>query len=177
MNKTILNIALAASAMLASSAAMASDGIITFTGEIQATTCAVLPGVGTGTGPGINVNMGTQNASGLSKPGATGTRRSFSLKLDEADAACSSNTGKVAEFIFGGDIDLSNGYLNTSVKNLQIRILHDHKPVHLQHETIDAGEYNTGAGFELPLVAEYYALDKVDTGGMSADLEYTLNFN
>lgn len=166
---------------LATSSAFASDGTITFSGEITDNTCTISGNSG-GT-PSFTVNLPKVAASALQAAGDVAGATPFDIKL----SGCSS-AGKVyTYFERGPNVDTSTGDLkNTAAahnaSNLQVRVTNadDDSQINMalgasqnSHQVdIDA----TSKSATLKYYAKYIATDAVTAGAVSTFVTYSMAY-
>ncbi|KVO87713.1 hypothetical protein WL21_04860 [Burkholderia ubonensis] len=178
--KKAFGLLVASFGLSAASIAQASDGTITFTGSIQATTCQVESGSAEPT-----VSLPTVGAAALSDAGKVSGRTPFQLRLTGCTAD-EKNPQKVRTFFeAGADVDTSTGRLNNSVatggaKNVQIQVLNDQ---HAQISLGQAGDQKSQAvtidkngNAVLNYFAEYYATGKAEAGKVESRIEFSLTY-
>jgi major type 1 subunit fimbrin (pilin) len=121
-SRSISAFAVGATLAALSGHALASDGTITFTGSVDASTCTV---VTTGTGGSFTVALPQVSSGTLAAVGKTAGDTAFTIKL----TGCSDIAGNVStNFEAGTATDLSTGRLNNTTlaggaTNVQIQLL------------------------------------------------------
>ncbi len=127
MKITSLNTALILSlgtAMLLPLHAQASDGLISFEGQITTRTCTIS---GNGAGKDFTVTLPTVSAQSLSTTSSWAGRTAFNIGL----SGCAPATGNVATYFEPGiSTDLATGFLKndsgaTQASNVQLQLLND----------------------------------------------------
>jgi len=178
--KKALSLLAASFGLSAASIAHASDGTVTFTGSIQATTCQVESG-----SKDRAVSLPTVGAAVLGDAGKTSGRTPFELRLTGCTAD-EKNPQKVRTFFEAGvDVDTSTGRLNNSAttgaaKNVQIQVLNN------QHEQISLGQagdqksqavtIDKNGNAVLNYFAEYYATGKAEAGKVNSRVQFSLTY-
>jgi len=171
MNKTLLSAALMAGvgiAAFAPQAANASDGTITFTGSISASTCTVSANGGSA------VALPNVSTSALSTVGETAAATPFSIALTGCTGL---NTGSVGVYFEPGASTLADGNLkNTSVggSNVEIQLLNGTQGVMTLNSTsgsqngTTAAVTTTSTSATLNYYAQYVAATAAATTGSVA---------
>lgn len=182
-------------AALASGSAMASDGTITFNGEITATTCEVSGG-GNGSGAGdITVTLPTVSASAL-PDGKTAGDSNFSLTLSGADCTDGKTAALWIEATQTPALDMATGALINQqaggAKNVQVRLVNpsNNNPIRLDiNEPVMNGDTDVansnqpaatiaGKTATLNYVAQYLAVGgDAEAGKVSTYLTYSMQYN
>lgn len=180
MNLSTLRLAFAGTALVASMAASAADGTITFTGDITATTCIVGPGTGAGgAAKAIKIKLPELATSALGTDGATNGDTDFSLKLG-GGADCVGQSGKLGKMAFSGaNINPTTGRLTNTgtAANVEVELVSAGTPLHLANDKIDFAVNATGDN-EFPMTARYRASGgAAGQGDVSTTVEYTLSYN
>jgi major type 1 subunit fimbrin (pilin) len=173
--------------------AHANSGVITFTGELVATSCVVTPGAGVGGGAGnINVNMGTVALSDLSQGNGSDFGAATQINLD---VDCSSGAGGLSSVKMIFDPRSGSGVNPGDTRLLQlspgagaatgvgIAIINDNnKIINMNaNETIDAPLVISGdtGKAELSMRAAYVlsgAPAQATVGVANATLPFTLKY-
>lgn len=199
MKKTLISTALAAVmgfAMLAPTVASASDGTITFNGQITDTTCTVTGG-GAATGTGnITVTLPTVSVSSLSGDGSTAGDTNFSLILSGANCTDGKTAALWIETTQTPALDTATGALTNQASggagNVEVRMVN---PANNQPINLGINDYvingasvvaannqpaytisgNTGT---LKYVAQYLAVGGAATAGaVNTYLTYSMQYN
>jgi major type 1 subunit fimbrin (pilin) len=166
-------LAIAAVAAL-SQAAQASDGTITFTGQLNTATCTI-----TG-GGNQTVTLPTLSTAALTSAGATAGDTLFNIAVTGCTAGL---TTANAYFEAGGNIDTATGRLkNTAAtNNVQIQLLNGSGTV--VNLAGVAGSQNTaaatltsGAGTQ-SFIARYYATGATTAGAVASSVTYSMVYN
>lgn len=166
---------LLAGATMASQAAFAANGTITFTGNVTAQTCTI-----NGTGSNnFTVTLPTVSASTLATSGQTAGRTPFSIVL----TACSPASGKVhAYFEPGSTVDPATGNLVLAAggaTNVQIGLLNNDLTA-IKLGAADASQnsksvdVSAAGGATLPFQAQYIATGVATAGAANSSVMYTL---
>lgn len=162
--------------MVAAGNGMASTGIITITGKVTATTCAVkVNNAGTGDG---TIVLPTVSVNDL-KNGETAGDTSFVI-----DVNCSAGVDHVKPYFEPTNVDATTGYLvntasTTAAQNVEVQLLdHTNKVINLISNDATAMDLADGAKTtQLRYTARYFAsgADAV-AGNVSTSAIYTLNY-
>ncbi|HEV6965650.1 fimbrial protein [Roseateles sp.] len=163
-------LAAAAAAIALSQAAQASDGTITFNGNLVASTCTI-----TG-GGNQTVTLPTLSTSTLASAGATAGDTLFTIAL----TGC---TGTQATTFFeaGANTDATTGRLKTNATNVQIQLLTDAAVVvnlagAAGSQNIGTVDTSTGSGSQ-SFIARYYATGATSAGAVSSSVTYSMIYN
>lgn len=199
MKKTLISTALAAVmgfAMLAPTIASASDGTITFNGQITDTTCTVTGG-GAATGTGnITVALPTVSVSSLPGKGSTAGDTAFSLILSGANCTDGKTAVLWIETTQTPALDTATGALTNQATggagNVEVRMVNpaNNQPINLginDYVTNGASVVaannqpaytisgNTGT---LKYVAQYLAAGAAASAGLvNTYLTYSMQYN
>lgn len=182
MRKTLISLAAIGCFALASTAAHANDGSITFTGTLVDMTCQVIVNNGSDNG---TVLLPTVSVAGLSGLGDTSGDTNFDIRL----AGCVGDKTKVVtEFLPGGsvteqgrlknELDLLTG---DGAGNVELQVLDGvtREPIQLGDSTqLTATKANIDAitgNATLPYVVRYYAT--TDSGVLPGKIESTVQFS
>ncbi|KVO47962.1 fimbrial protein [Burkholderia ubonensis] len=178
----MLSLVLVSAGLAAASAAHASDGTITFTGNVMASTCKV------DNGGSVDVSLPTVGANTLGAAGSTAGRTPFTLSLTECATGAGNPTKVSAVFEAGPTVDQTTGRLmldagteeRPAAKNVQISVLNDqHKAMQLGamgnqgSQVIDIASDGTA---KLNYFAEYYATGKAEAGSANSKVQYSLTY-
>lgn len=177
MNRTLLASLFGAGILVAAQAnALASDGTITFTGNIESDTCVVSVNGGSGT---ATVTLPTVSNRLLSESALTAGNTKFSINL----TACSNDGAVYAYFEQGANVDAASGKLTNSgtatnvVVQLKdsndgvINIGSDAQKTNPVSQVLDAN----GAA-QLFYSAEYYATGAAGAGTVSTSVTYSISY-
>lgn len=176
MNSKLLSALALASVTLVSQQASASDGTITFNGEIVANTCVVT----TGSGGSFTVTLPKVMASALASVGATAGRTPFQIALTGCNNA---QNGMNVHTYFepGSTVDSVTGKLKTTNATVQIGLVNgDGVPIKAGFADATQGSklvVISGGGATLPYFAEYYANEVAVPGVANTTVVYTLVYN
>jgi len=180
---TKLVFALAMTSALAAGSAMASEGIVTFTGEVTDVTCVISGGEGTDGAVGdITVALQPVNANSLDAAGkSVGTKR-FDILVDNgAGQPCQSATK--ATFGFKNtslNIDPTNGNLNNTLageSNAQLRILDQDLATPIDLRIASTKEVDPSvAGARFIYGVQYFAKDVTTVGQVKTNVEYAVTY-
>ncbi|KVO91370.1 fimbrial protein [Burkholderia ubonensis] len=175
-----LSVFLAAAGLTAASAAHASDGTITFTGNVIASTCKV----SNGTAGAISVALPTVGTTALATPASTAGRTPFSLLLEGCTTGGENPTKVGVVFESGSNVNpegrltLDGG--EKAAKNVEIQVLNDKQaPIKLGIEGDQGGQLVTiaeGGKATLNYFAQYYATGVADAGSANSKVQYSLTY-
>lgn len=176
-----------------SNSVMASDGTITFNGEITATTCTVTGG-GAASGIGnIIVTMPTVRQAALPNAGSVAGDTNFSLVLSGANCTNGKTAAMLVETSQSGQLDYATGALKNagSATFVQVRLVNpaNNQPINLGATgTLTTGN-STVAGNNQPAatisgnsatlnyVAQYFATGATGVGLVNTSLVYSMIYN
>lgn len=179
-NSKLLSLLVVSAGLAAASAAHASDGTITFTGNVMASTCKV------DNGGNVAVALPHVGANTLEAPGSTAGRTPFTLSLQGCATGAGNPTKVSAVFESGSNVDQASGRLKLdagteeqpAAQNVQINVLNDAlTPIHLGamgsqgSQVIDIAADGSA---KLNYFAEYYAAGAVKAGDVTSRVEYSL---
>lgn len=179
MTKTLLSTALVAvlgTVAFAPQAAHAVDGTITFTGQVNATTCQV----GAGSPVSIAVALPTVSTTALSASGQLAGYQSFNISVTK----CAAGT-KATTYFEQGQNTLADGNLkNTAVggSNAEVRLFNSDQATQIllnaaagaqQSQTVTTN--GSGAG-TLNYWAAYYAPAAATAGAVSTSVQFTMQY-
>lgn len=168
---TFQRIALAAAAVLLTSAAQASDGTVTFNGSLVNSTCTI-----TG-GGNQTVTLPTLSTATLASAGATAGDTLFNIALTGCTA-----TSANAYFEAGANTDASTGRLKTNATNLQIQLLNSTGSVinvagaSTAAQNTTAVNVSSGSG-QQSFIARYYATGATVPGAVTSSVTYSMVYN
>ena len=164
-------IALAAAAVLLTQAAQASDGTITFNGQLTTSTCTI-----TG-GGNQTVTLPTLSTATLATNGATAGDTLFKIDL----TSCTASTAN-AYFEAGANTDASTGRLKTNATNLPIQLLNaSGTPINVAGSTTNlqnttAATITSGSGSQ-SFIARYFATGATTAGAVTSSVTYSMVYN
>ena len=174
MKKVLLVSSLMTVIALPIPAAMSADGTITFTGEINNTTCNISFN---GRNSSTEITFDPISASALSKAGEVANEQPVTLSLTN----CQNATENVRAMFESNETDNSTGNLKNkgTASNVQVQLLdNSHSPIRLGD-----GSQSNGPSFKiendmatLNYFARYYATDKVDGGDVNTMVNYSLSY-
>ncbi|MCA7936096.1 fimbrial protein [Burkholderia cepacia] len=176
-----LSMLMAAAGLAAASAAHASDGTITFTGNIIASTCKV----SNGSGGSIPVTLPKVGTSTLADPGSTAGRTPFSVMLEGCTTGGENPTKVGVFFEAGSNVNQSTGRLTLdngadTAKNVEINVLNDKQsPIKLGAMGEQGGQLVDIAAdgkATLNYFAEYYATAAATAGKANSKVQYSLTY-
>lgn len=156
------------------SAAMASDGTITFTGDISDTTCNISVN---GKNSSTEIKFDPISSSALSSAGEVANEKPITLSLTN----CTNPTENVRALFESAQTDYSTGNLSNkgTATNVQVQLLdNQHMPIKLGD-----GSQTNGPSFKivdsiatLNYYARYYATGKVAGGNVDTLVNYSLSY-
>ncbi|UTH74787.1 fimbrial protein [Chromobacterium sp. IIBBL 290-4] len=158
-----------------SSAAMASDGLITITGKIAAQTCTI---TGT-TGTNVSVPLPTVGASALTTSGATAGATPFNIRL----TSCPSGLNNAqTRFEVGSTIDSQTGNLLNAVgtgnaTNVEVQVLNSSfAPINLSSNVGSQSVSINNGTATLNYYAQYYATGAATAGLVNSSVQYSMTY-
>ncbi|MGC2943460.1 fimbrial protein [Burkholderia ambifaria] len=181
-NSKLLSLLVVSAGLAAASAAHASDGTITFTGNVMASTCKV------DNGGNVAVALPHVGANTLEASGSTAGRTPFTLSLQGCATGAGNPTKVSAVFESGSNVDPTSGRLKLdagtaeqpAAQNVQINVLNDaQKAIHLGamgdqgSQIIDIAADGSA---KLNYFAEYYATGKAVAGAANSKVQYSLTY-
>jgi len=161
----------------ASASAVASDGTITFTGNVESQTCTVSVNGGDSS---ATVTLPTVASSVLATEGETAGSTAFTISL----TACTDTSGSVyAYFEQGANVDTTTGKLTNTgtATNVQVQ-LKDSVSNILNIGSDDQTTSPTTSGLStdgsttLSYSAEYYATGAATSGTVSTSVTYSISY-
>jgi len=176
-----LSMLMAAAGLAAASAAHASDGTITITGSVIASTCKV----SNGTGGNIAVTLPKIGTNTLAAAGSTAGRTPFSVMLEGCTMGGENPTKVGVVFESGSNVNQSTGRLTldagaNSASNIEINVLNDKQsPIKLgamgeqNSQLIDIAADGKAT---LNYFAEYYATGAATAGQANSKVQYSLTY-
>ncbi len=183
MKKTLLSAVMIASfgiAALASQAARAVDGTITFTGKVVANTCQF----SVNNGPASNtVVLPVVFTSSLTAAGNVAGTTPFTISATKCDTNL---TSVQAYFTSTANIDGTTGNLKNTggtAGNVQVQLLNGttNVPMPLNAASATAqnspvGSVSSGGTVTMSYKAQYYATGTATPGPVSTSVDYTINY-
>ncbi|OMG72841.1 fimbrial protein [Burkholderia ubonensis] len=181
-NSKLISLLIASAGLVAASAAQASDGTITITGNVMASTCQV------DNGGNVAVSLPQVGANTLQSPGATAGRTPFTLSLKGCTAGTGNPTKVSAVFESGSNVDQTTGRLTLdtgteekpAAQNIQINVLNDQqKPIHvgaMGEQGSQVVDIAADGSAKLTYYAEYYATGKAEAGSANSKVQYSLTY-
>lgn len=174
----ILGLAISA-ALCVPMAAMASDGTITFTGELTDQTCTINGGAG----KDFNVALPKVSVANLAAAGKTAGATNFSINV----TACSASVlGYTAYFEATPNVNLADGKLinptTAGAKFVEIELLNQANmtAINLAKGTglqgVTPGTFTNPAGTS-NFIARYYATGVSTSGMVNSSITYSLVYN
>ncbi|HDX7966127.1 TPA: fimbrial protein [Escherichia coli] len=168
-------------AVASSSATLAYDGIINFTGKVVAQTCSVATGSGS-----LSVVLPTVSTTTLSADTKTAGLTPFTIQLTGCTVPATSGVDKVnAYFEPNANTDYTTGNLtntaSSGASNVQIQLLNaDGVKVIKLGQAAAAQDVDTvainDANVTLRYNARYYATGQATAGNVSATVNYTIAY-
>jgi major type 1 subunit fimbrin (pilin) len=160
-------------------AAHASDGTITFNGQLTGSTCSVSVA---GQGADATVTLPTISATQLSAAAQTAGATSFAMQL----SACTSTSNVQAFFEDGATVDHATGNLLNAATaggatNVEVQ-LYDGKGAMIKAGDTSqtaSGSYNVpiaNGAATLYYGAQYYATDATTAGTVSSTVTYSISY-
>ena len=183
MKKTLLSAVMIASfgvAALASQAARALDGTITFTGKVVANTCVFKVNGGSSSN---TVVLPVVFTSALTAAGNVAGNTTFTISA----TGCDPNLTSVQAYFSGSNID-TNGYLKNTgtgaANNVEVQLLNgtNSTPMPLNAATATAqnspvGTVSSSGAATLSYAAQYIAVGGAATAGLvNTSVSYTINY-
>lgn len=177
--KSALISSLVAAGILAtvSANAVASDGTITFNGELTSATCDV--GVNSTGSANATVTLPTLSTGSLASTGTTAGATSFTIDL----SSCTDlTTSAYAYFESGANVDTTTGRLNNNgtATNVEVQLKDS------SGSTIEIGSSNqstspvaeslSSGSATLAYSAEYYATGAAGAGTVSTSVTYSIEY-
>lgn len=175
MNKTLLSAALIAGfgvAAFASQTARATDGTITFNGQVNATTCTI-----NGGSPDFTVNLPPVATTTLAASGNTAGQTQFNIAL----TACTAGTTASTFFEQGANVDTTTGNLVSTggASNVQLQLLNSNgtSAINLLTPSTNTttADISTGSG-TLTYYVQYFATGASTPGTVSSTEQYTIAY-
>lgn len=174
--------------------AMASDGTITFTGEITDVTCTVTGGgAASGSGNGITVTLNKANSSALSSVGSTAGDTAFSLILGGTNCTNGKTAALSVESAQTAQLDTTTGALKNTgtATGVEVRLFNkaSNSAINLglggtltngnsliteNHQPAATIANNTAT---LNYYAQYLATGTITAGTVSTSLVYSMIYN
>lgn len=172
------NFGLAAALALAFSSAHASDGTITFAGQLQTSTCAVSAASANQT-----VTLPTLATTNLNTAGQTGGTTAFAIAVSGCPTGVGAPTTFTTFFETNSNVDMNNGNLKSTgtATGVQLRLsnatggaIRLDKPTGSQNVT--ATSLSAGAG-TANYFAEYFATGATSAGTVASSITYSMVYN
>ncbi|WP_175863927.1 fimbrial protein [Burkholderia cepacia] len=176
-----LSLLMAAAGLAAASSAHASDGTITITGNIIASTCKV----SNGSGGNLTVTLPKIGTNTLAEAASVAGRTPFSVKLDGCTTGGENPTKVGVVFEAGSNVNQSTGRLTLdkgegAATNVEINVLND------QQDPIKVGamgdqnsqfvDIAADGKATLNYFAEYYATGAATAGAANSKVQYSLTY-
>jgi major type 1 subunit fimbrin (pilin) len=174
MKKTLLSTALVAvmAAVAFAPTAQATDGTISFTGQINAATCTINNGT-----PDFTVQLPTVATTTLAAHGNTAGQTQFKIEL----SGCTSGTNASAFFEQGANVDPITGNLISTggASNVQLQLLNSNgtSVINLLNPSTNTttADVSTGSG-TLTYYVQYFATAASSAGSVSGTEQYTIAY-
>jgi len=171
--KALVATLIAASSLLGMSAAQASDGTVTFTGSIVATTCLIAAG------GAVAVTLPPVDASALSSSGKTATPTPFNIVM----SGCTNGQQVHAQFEMGPTVNAATGNLKNAglATFVEISLLNPALQAiniaTLNNDGAGTGLTTTAGANTLTYYAQYIATGTATAGTVSSSVTYSLVYN
>ncbi|WP_316666355.1 fimbrial protein [Ralstonia psammae] len=161
---------------LTSAQASATDGTISFTGQLVGSTCKI-NGNENGTRTNVNVALPTLSVSSLPAAGATAGVTPFQLNL----TACSGASAQT-RFEIGSTVDSSTGALINQTaggSNAQIQLLNDkYQPINITTNANSQTVAITAGTATMQYYAQYLAANApANAGQVTSLVTFSMNYN
>ncbi|CAK6501299.1 Major fimbrial subunit SMF-1 (plasmid) [Pantoea sp. Nvir] len=156
-------------------AAQASDGTISFTGNIESQTCTVDVNGG---GSSATVPLPNISSSHLQAAGQTAGSTRFTINL----SACSSDSGEIyAYFEQGANVNADGRLVNTgTATNVELQLLDGAGNLlnagSTAQSTAPLTAQLTGGAATLTYAAQYYATAATTAGSVASSVTYSINY-
>ena len=168
-------LAIAAAAILVAQGAQASDGTITFNGQLTNATCTI-----TG-GGNQTVTLPTLSTATLASTGNTAGDTLFDIKLTGCSAGVATAT---AYFEAGANTDAVTGRLKSTgtASNVQIQLLNSNGSLvnvaapSVAGQGTQAATITSNAGTQ-SFIARYYATGATTAGTVASSVTYSMVYN
>lgn len=177
MKLKLLSACVFAGMAMASQQAFAADGTISFTGQIQASTCTI--NGGTPGSSSFSVTLPTVTAPALSAAGQTAGTTPFQIALTSCPTTLSAHTF----FEPGPNTDMTTGRLkNTGTATaVQVGLLNDDL-TQIDVSKADGSQNSASAALTsgsatLKYRAQYYATGVAGAGSVTSSVAYTIVYN
>ncbi|WP_176114471.1 fimbrial protein [Burkholderia cepacia] len=176
-----LSMLMAAAGLAAASAAHASDGTITISGNVIASTCKV----SNGTGGNISVTLPKIGTNTLATPSSVAGRTPFSVKLEGCTMGGDNPTKVGVFFEAGANVNPETGRLTLDkgtgkATNVEINVLNDEqKPIRVGDEgnqNSQRVDITADGKATLNYFAEYYATGAATPGSADSRVQYSLTY-
>lgn len=193
MKKTLFSAVLAATFGFVALSAHASDGQITFTGEVKAGNCIITGGAGTdGAATNITVKLDPVQATALATDGATAGDHPFTLKVSGGSSGtCADNSaislhfdGTAATSLGQTLVDQSTGRLKNQTgtgqaTNVEVGVLNTNgSPINLWTNAGSPVATVSGGTAQLNYVAQYVATGgAAQVGLVNTAVMYSVQYN
>lgn len=175
MKKIAIAIAGALTLGAAATAQAQSDGTITFTGEVLATSCAINGGT-PGSGGDMLVPLPAVAANTLNAAGARFGEKAFQITVGTDTNPCAQKNVQ-AFFHNRGNVNAAGRLSNTgTATGVEIAVLNeDHADINLTNNTNSKTlPIDTDGKAELNFYGEYYATAPAGAGTVNSSVEYSL---
>jgi len=171
--KALVAALIATSGLLGMSAAQASDGTVSFTGSVVATTCTIAAG------GAVSVTLPPVDASALSSSGKTATPTQFNIVL----SGCTAGQQVHAQFEMGPTVDTATGNLKNSggAGFVEISLLNPAfqaiNIATLVNDGAGTGLTTTAGANTLSYFAQYISTGVATAGTVISSVTYSLVYN
>jgi len=160
--------------LVAATSANATDGVISFSGEVVAPTCVI-----NGGSNDLPVRLQPVNASALSRAGRIAGNTNFQLRL----SACAPGISRVSTYFEPGPTISPEGRLITDAggaRNVQLQLLNN-ASVPMNLAGADGSQNSqlvaiSNGGALLQYSVNYYATGAATPGTVSSRVQYSLNY-
>lgn len=176
MKTKLLSTMIIAGASIASQGAFASDGVITFEGNITAQTCTI---TSSGGGNNFTVVLPTVSTGVLTADGMTAGDTSFTIMLD----GCSPDSGPVRTYFEAGSTVNAQGRLTQqtgTASNVEIQLLNgDSTVIKAGDPVMSQNSKSTSIASSqatLPYISRYYATGSASAGTVSSFVTYSIAY-
>jgi len=182
-----LSLAVCLGLLVTSASALAADGTINFTGDINGNTCTINGGAeGSNT---QSVALGSVPVSALQKQGDLAGMQPFSIQLTNCDSTGTSVAARFESLTLGspdGHLMLTGNGTQGVAKNVMIALYDSKNNLQPVNGTVPTESYttftSTGEGeaavksATLNYIAAYYATGKSEAGTANSTVSYTLSY-
>ncbi|CAJ0695771.1 fimbrial protein [Ralstonia holmesii] len=176
MAKLSLSIAAVLGMALTSAQASATDGTISFTGQLVGSTCKI-NGNDSGTQTNVNVTLPTLSVTALRAVGSTAGVTPFQLNL----TSCSGASAQT-HFEIGSTVDSATGALVNQTaggSNAQVQLLNDkYQPINITTNANSQTVTITDGSATMQYYAQYLAAKAAaNAGQVTSQVTFSMNYN